>query len=140
MRARKAFLNAVGASSGPLYATALMRAGKAAGARKAMPIAETPALIVAFAEGVQARGKAVLGEKTMFDAWGRAAEAASGGLDAALAAGRAGAEATEAMAATKGRAARLGERALGHIDPGAASAVMILEVLVGDWLKREGTP
>ena len=136
--AAKAFLNAVGASSGPLYATALMRAGKAAGARKAMLIAETPGLIVALAEGVQARGKAVLGDKTMFDAWGNAAEAAAAGrgLEAALAAAREGAEATRAMSAAKGRAARLGERAVGHVDPGAASAVMILEVLVEDWLKR----
>ena len=47
-----------------------------------------------------------------------------------------GAEATKAMKASKGRAARLGERTLGHIDPGAASAALIIEVLVADWLRR----
>ena len=142
----KAFLNAVGASSGPLYATALMRAAKAAGARGSMPLEETPLLIVAIAEGVRARGQAAIGDKTMLDAWGKAAEAAEQGiadgvplsvmLERIQRAARDGAEATKAMKASKGRAARLGERTLGHIDPGAASAVLIIEVFVADWLRR----
>jgi dihydroxyacetone kinase-like protein len=89
-----------------------------------------------MAKGMQDRGKAERGEKTMMDAWLPAAEAAqacSGDaiacLEAATVAAAAGAEATKAMLATKGRAARLGERALGHMDPGAASAVTILKAI-----------
>ena len=127
--AAKAFLNAVGASSGPLYATALMRAAKTAGPRAAMPRAETPALIVAMAEGIAHRGRAEPGQKTMIDAWHPAAEAAKSGASwpAILKAAQAGADATAQMQATLGRAARLGERSLGHKDPGAVSACMIIE-------------
>jgi phosphoenolpyruvate---glycerone phosphotransferase subunit DhaL len=144
----KALLNAVGASSGPLYATALMRAAKSAGARGAIPIGETPALVVAMAEGVKARGQAAIGDKTMLDAWGRAADVAQRSLkeDAPLAqtleqirtAAHEGAEATKAMIASKGRAARLGERSRGHIDPGAASASLIIDTLAADWLRLSG--
>jgi dihydroxyacetone kinase-like protein len=129
--AAKALLNAVGASSGPLYATALMRAAKAAGPRAAMPLAETPALIAAMAEGIVARGKAAEGERTMVDAWAPAARAQ--GFAAMRAAAEAGAEATKTMIAAKGRTSRLGERALGHIDPGAASAVLVIEALTRHW-------
>jgi dihydroxyacetone kinase-like protein len=141
----KALLNAVGASSGPLYATALMRAAKSAGTRRNIPLGEAPALIVAMAEGVKTRGQATIGDKTMLDAWGKAADVAQQGSvgDAALAhtleririVAHEGAEATKAMTASKGRAARLGERSLGHIDPGAASAALIVDVLVADWLR-----
>lgn len=126
--AAKGFLNAVGASSGPLYATALLRAGKVAGARAEMPRAETAGLIVAMAEGIAARGKAGRGQKTMLDAWGPAADAAGAGAGFAqiAAAAAAGAEATVAMLATLGRAARLGERSMGHADPGAVSGAMIV--------------
>jgi phosphoenolpyruvate---glycerone phosphotransferase subunit DhaL len=144
----KALLNAVGASSGPLYATALMRAAKSAGARRAIPLREAPALIVAMAEGVKTRGQATIGDKTMLDAWGKAADVAQRDPveDAALThtleriqiAAHEGAEATKAMTASKGRAARLGERSLGHIDPGAASAALIVDVLVADWLRLSG--
>ncbi len=135
--AAKAFLNAVGASSGPLYATAFMRAGKAAGPRAAMPIAETPALIAAMAEGIATRGKAEPGQKTMIDAWAPAAEAASRGegLPAIAAAAEAGAAATAGMVATLGRAARRGERSRGHKDPGAVSAAMIVSVIAQEWTR-----
>ncbi|WP_054007113.1 dihydroxyacetone kinase subunit DhaL [Cypionkella psychrotolerans] len=127
--AAKAFLNAVGASSGPLYATALMRAAKTAGPRAAMPAAETPSLIAAMAEGIAHRGKAEPGQKTMIDAWHPAAEAAKSGATwpEIVAAAQAGADATAQMQATLGRAARLGARSLGHKDPGAVSACMIIE-------------
>lgn len=133
--AAKALLNAVGASSGPLYATALMRAAKAGGARKEMPLDETRALIVAFTEGIVARGKAALGERTMVDAWEPAARAASQGASFAdiRDAAQKGAEATKTMIAAKGRTSRLGERALGHIDPGAASAALIVDTLTRHW-------
>ena len=125
--AAKAFLNAVGASSGPLYATALLRAGKAAGV--SMSFDQGPALIVAMAEGIAHRGKAVPGQKTMMDAWGPAAEAAKSGAGwpQIVAAAQNGADATADMIAALGRAERLGARSLGHKDPGAVSAVMIIE-------------
>jgi len=146
--AAKALLNAVGASSGPLYATALMRAAKVAGARRSMPLAETPLLIAAMAEGIRARGQAAPGEKTMVDAWEPAAQAGADGTAQSLAladtlavmrvAAAVGAQSTKTMLATKGRAARLGERALGHVDPGATSAAMIVDVLTTDWLRLAG--
>ncbi|TPN85004.1 dihydroxyacetone kinase subunit L [Mesorhizobium sp. CU2] len=127
--AAKGFLNAVGASSGPLYATALLRAGKAAGPRASMPRAELRAVIAAMRDGIVQRGKAEPGQKTMLDAWGPAADAAVDGrdADAIVAAARQGAEATRDMVATLGRAARLGERSLGHPDPGSISAAMLVE-------------
>jgi dihydroxyacetone kinase-like protein len=144
--AAKALLNAVGASSGPLYATALMRAGKVAGARSSMPLAETPLLIAAMAEGIRARGQAAPGEKTMVDAWEPAARAGAESATLPLAdifaamrvAAEAGAQSTQAMLATKGRSARLGERALGHVDPGAVSAAMVVAVMTTDWLRLAG--
>ena len=127
--AAKGFLNAVGASSGPLYATALLRAGKAAGPRASMPRAELRTVIAAMRDGIVQRGKAEPGQKTMLDAWGPAADAALDGrdVDAIVAAARQGAEATRDMIATLGRAARLGERSLGHPDPGSISAAMLVE-------------
>lgn len=137
--AAKGFLNAVGASSGPLYATAFMRAAKAAGPRAAMPLAEAPALIVAMTEGIRSRGKAEQGEKTMVDVWTPVAIAAAQGMENGMPIGElaarlrevaaAGAEATKSMVATKGRSSRLGSRSLGHIDPGAASAAMVIDVM-----------
>ncbi|MGX5829012.1 dihydroxyacetone kinase subunit DhaL [Mesorhizobium sp. 43Arga] len=134
--AAKSFLNAVGASSGPLYATAFMRAGAAVKGKAALADADFIALFQAMAQGVRDRGKAELGEKTMVDAWQPAAEAAAAAsvagktlaesLEAALAAAERGAEATKDMIAAKGRSSRLGERSLGHIDPGAASAVTVI--------------
>lgn len=137
--AAKAFLSAVGASSGPLYATALMRAGAAVKGKAALEEADIVAMVQAMAGGIQDRGKAEPGEKTMVDAWAPAAQAmadaaATGkGMAAAFAAAveaaRAGAEATKAMVAGKGRSSRLGERALGHMDPGAASAVIVIDAM-----------
>jgi len=132
--AAKAFLNAVGASSGPLYATALMRAGATLKGKKSWDDADAPGLIEAMAEGIAHRGKATVGDKTMLDAWApaaRAAQAVKGQtagqvFGAAAAAAEVGAEATKGMKAKLGRAARLGERSVGHIDPGAASAAILL--------------
>jgi phosphoenolpyruvate---glycerone phosphotransferase subunit DhaL len=130
--AAKAFLNAVGASSGPLYATALLLAGKALGPAPSVPRAQVLQMIPAMRDGIVQRGKAEPGQKTMLDAWHPAAEAVLGGASAeeTLTAARAGAEATRTMVATLGRAERLGERTLGHPDPGAVSAVMVIEAIV----------
>ena len=138
-KAAKAFMSATGGSAGPLYATALIRAGTAL---KDRPVMDGPAaalFVGACAEGVQARGKASPGDKTMLDAWLPAAAAAReaaerGGdvvvvLAAAAQAAAEGAEATRAMEARLGRASRLGQRSVGGVDPGAASTALILRAL-----------
>jgi phosphoenolpyruvate---glycerone phosphotransferase subunit DhaL len=137
--AAKSFLNAVGASSGPLYATAFMRGAAAVKGKAFLTEADVVAMFEAMARGIQDRGKAAIGEKTMIDAWLPAAEGASRAhgagkslaeaLAAAVEAASQGAEATKAMVAAKGRSSRLGERSLGHIDPGAASAVTVIEAM-----------
>lgn len=134
--AAKSFLNAIGASSGPLYATAFMRAGASVKGKAALNDRDFAGAFIAMAKGIQDRGKAEPGEKTMVDAWAPAAVAVedaiagdatrSDYLAAALQAAEKGAEATKNIVASKGRAARLGERALGHMDPGAASAVVMI--------------
>lgn len=137
--AAKSFLNAVGASSGPLYATAFMRAGAAVKGKAVLEEADMILALQAMAKGIQDRGKAEIGEKTMIDAWVPATEAAGAAqaagktlaqsLDAAVEAAKEGAEATKDMIASKGRSARLGERSLGHVDPGAASAVTVIAAM-----------
>lgn len=128
-------MSTVGGASGPLYGTAYLRAAKVT-AVPSLDAAGVADLIGAALEGIVARGKATTGEKTMVDAWTPAADAArivaeTGGsaaaaLAAAAAAAEQGAEATTPMLATKGRASYLGERSIGHQDPGATSTAMIL--------------
>jgi dihydroxyacetone kinase-like protein len=137
--AARAFLNAVGASCGPLYATAFMRAAAAVKGKTVLDATDLVAMLQAMAKGIQDRGKADRGEKTMLDAWGPAAEAATAALaskgslaavlDAAAEAALAGAEATIPMIAGKGRASRLGDRVQGHMDPGAASAATVITAM-----------
>lgn len=135
----KTLMSTVGGAAGPLYGTAFLRASKAAGDGE-LDGAGVAALIAGALDGIQARGKATTGEKTMVDAWTPALEAAraaaeSGGdpaavLEAAATAAEAGAAATEPMRATKGRASYLGERSIGHLDPGAVSTSLILRAAV----------
>ena len=127
-------MSVVGGAAGPLYGTAFLRAGKGVG--EGASAADVAAALTAALEGIQARGRATEGEKTMVDAWAPAARAAREAADAgATAAGAqraaadaaaAGAEATEPLVATKGRASYLGERSAGHRDPGAQSTALIL--------------
>ena len=135
----KTLMSTVGGAAGPLYGTAFLRASKAAGDGD-LDGAGVAALIAGALDGIQARGKATTGEKTMVDAWTPALEAArvaaeSGSdpvavLEAAATAAEAGAAATEPMRATKGRASYLGERSIGHLDPGAVSTSLILRAAV----------
>jgi dihydroxyacetone kinase-like protein len=138
--AASAFLNAVGASTGPLYATAFRRAAKAMEARQSLDLEGQVAMINAIILGIQERGKGQRGDKTMLDTWIPALEAADAALSrksgatemwrSIVDAGEAGAAATRSMVAARGRAAKLGERSLGHTDPGAASAVIILKAMM----------
>ena len=135
----KTLMSTVGGAAGPLYGTAFLRASKAAGDGNLDGVG-VAAVIAGALDGIQARGKATTGEKTMVDAWTPALEAArvaaeAGSdpvavLEAAATAAEAGAAATEPMRATKGRASYLGERSIGHLDPGAVSTSLILRAAV----------
>jgi len=138
----KTFLSTVGASAGPLYATAFMRAGASLKGLDSIDATAAANMIEAMAKGIQDRGKAEAGDKTMLDAWLPAADAAkaavpeNGGRDtsstqhvlrAAADAAEAGAVETMDMIAKKGRSAKLGDRTVGHIDAGAKSTAILLD-------------
>jgi dihydroxyacetone kinase-like protein len=138
--AGRTLISTVGGAAGPLYGTALMRAGGAIAASDGATDAEAAlAGLDAAIGGIQALGKAAAGEKTMLDALIPATEAARAelahGADAtavmaAMAtAAEAGSTATIPLLATKGRASYLGERSIGHKDPGATSAALLLRAL-----------
>ncbi|GAB2474000.1 dihydroxyacetone kinase subunit DhaL [Luteococcus sediminum] len=134
-KAGMTLVGTVGGAAGPLYGTFLLRFASAlpAGDRADSP-AELAAAWRGGLDGVVSRGKSGLGDKTMVDVLQPAVEAMEAGhedvascLQAGLEAAREGLESTRAMVARKGRASYLGERSAGHLDPGAASAVLLLE-------------
>ncbi|MGI9824569.1 dihydroxyacetone kinase subunit DhaL [Agromyces sp. Marseille-Q5079] len=130
-------ISTVGGAAGPLYGTAYLKAAAAAGSDASLDGPAVARLLAAARDGIVARGKAEVGDKTMIDAWtpavDAAADAADGGADAtavlaaAAAAAASGAEATEPLVARKGRASYLGERSVGHRDPGAQSSALLLQ-------------
>ncbi|BFM24055.1 dihydroxyacetone kinase-like protein [Microbacterium testaceum] len=130
-------VSSVGGASGPLYGTLFLRMGPPLAGEGEADAAALGAALRAGVEGVVARGKAELGDKTMIDALSPAldawdAAAADGPATAARAAADAaarGRDATEPLVARKGRASYLGERSAGHVDPGATSATLLLEAL-----------
>lgn len=125
-------ISTVGGASGPLYGSMFLDMGKAAAGKPALGAADWAEVLAAGVNGVASRGKAQPGEKTMLDALIPAAAAAktapnlTAALKAAAQAAEQGAEATVPMLATKGRASYLGERSIGHADPGATSAALLL--------------
>ena len=131
----KTLMSTVGGAAGPLYGTAYLRAAKVAES-ETLTAAGVADVLEAALGGIVARGKAELGDKTMVDAWSPAADAArevaaAGGsaaeaLTAAAEAAERGAAATEPLVARKGRASYLGERSVGHRDPGAQSTALLL--------------
>ncbi|MBQ7148773.1 MAG: dihydroxyacetone kinase subunit L [Pseudobutyrivibrio sp.] len=137
-------LSTVGGASGPLYGTAYMEASKVFTGKTEVNGEDLDAALEAAIAGIQKRGHAEKGEKTMLDALMPATDAFSeklaGGasvteaLDAACVAANEGIEFTKTIAATKGRASYLGERSIGHQDPGATSLTMTLET-IRDYLK-----
>ncbi|MDR1791539.1 MAG: dihydroxyacetone kinase subunit L [Propionibacteriaceae bacterium] len=134
----KTLLATVGGAAGPLYGTAFREAGKAVEGQETIDANGVVAIIQGALDGIVKRGKATTGEKTMVDAWTPALEAAKAAAAAgkspaeafkvAAEAAAAGAEETIPMLATKGRASYLGERSIGHKDPGATSTSYILAV------------
>ncbi|WP_282692393.1 dihydroxyacetone kinase subunit DhaL [Streptomyces sp. CC208A] len=127
--AGRQLVSTVGGASGPLYGTLLRRAGKALGEAGEVTRAE---LAEALATGVVAVGRlggAVAGDKTMLDALTPAAAALHESFAAARAAAEEGAAATVPLRARKGRASYLGERSVGHQDPGATSSALLFAAL-----------
>jgi dihydroxyacetone kinase-like protein len=132
-------VSTVGGASGPLYGTAFLRAGISTTGKQELSEADVVSMLTAFVEGIKARGKAQLGEKTMLDALlpalDAARQAANDGLDLAQLlhlsseAAQKGMQNTIPLLATKGRASYLGERSIGHQDPGATSSWLLLKTL-----------
>jgi dihydroxyacetone kinase-like protein len=135
----RTLISTVGGASGPLYGTAFLRSAAAVAGEHPSTAAAFVVALEAATHGIAGLGKASEGEKTMLDALfpacrsARSALEGGGDLRDVLASARdaagAGAAATEPMLATKGRASYLGERSIGHRDPGATSAALLLATL-----------
>jgi dihydroxyacetone kinase-like protein len=138
-----ALIRKVGGASGPLYGTFFLRAAATCAGKAELDPAAVVALFEAGIKGIQDRGKAAPGEKTMLDALLPALDAmraalASGAPLAAIlqqgaSAAEAGAKATIPMEARKGRASYLGPRSIGHQDPGATSSWLLLSTAASLW-------
>lgn len=130
-------VSSVGGASGPLYGTFFLRTGASCGDAISLDTSAVAAALRSGVDGVAARGKAAVGDKTMLDALAPAVEA----LEAAVAAGTRlpdalaaaaqaaarGRDATVGMVAGKGRASQLGQGGVGHADPGATSAALLVD-------------
>ncbi len=123
----------VGGASGPLYGTLFLTLGKELPAQPNK--AEAAAAIAAAISAVKARGKSETGQKTMLDVLIPASEtfAVSGDLAAVKQVAVHAALATAPMRATRGRASFLGDRSIGHIDPGARSSSLMIAALCDEW-------
>jgi phosphoenolpyruvate---glycerone phosphotransferase subunit DhaL len=136
-----AFNNTAASTIGALLATACLKAGTVAKGKTALTVADLAAMTEAAAAGIQARGKAQVGDKTVLDALVpaatalRAAATAGASIEAALqqacTAAEAGVAATIPLKAQVGRAAWIAERSVGHPDPGATSFALMLKSAVG---------
>jgi dihydroxyacetone kinase-like protein len=132
-------VSTVGGASGPLYGTLFLRMGSSLGTSESVSSDELAVALRAGLDGVVARGKAEVGDKTMLDALVPAVEALdkaladgrplAGALTEASAAAQAGRDATTPLQARKGRASYLGERSIGHQDPGATSTALLVAAL-----------
>ena len=128
-------VSTVGGASGPLYGTAFMYAGKEIADKFEIDINDFKNILKVAIDGVKMRGKAMEGEKTMLDVMTPALNAmgeddAKACLAKAVEAAKKGIEYTKTIIATKGRASYLGERSLGHADPGATSFTYLLEAIL----------
>ncbi|CAM5732882.1 dihydroxyacetone kinase subunit DhaL [Streptomyces fumanus] len=128
--AGRQLISTVGGASGPLYGTLLRRTGKALGDAAEVSDEQFAEALRTGVEAVRTLGGAAPGDKTMIDALVPAVDALGESFAAARDAARAGAEATTPLQARKGRASYLGERSVGHQDPGAASAALLIAALV----------
>lgn len=135
-------VSTVGGASGPLYGTGFMKLGAALKGKADITVPDFLAGFQLAIEGVMQRGRSTRGEKTMLDSMIPAKEAmeakwnetqdAKAAFAAGVAAAWEGVEYTKTIAATKGRASYIGERSIGHQDPGATSITMVLEIAAGE--------
>lgn len=128
--AGRQLISTVGGASGPLYGTLLRRTGKALGDAGEVSEEEFAQALRAGVDAVMTLGGAAPGDKTMIDALVPAVDALGEGFAAARAAAEEGALATTPLQARKGRASYLGERSIGHQDPGATSSALLIAGLV----------
>src|SRR5262245_45108457 len=143
-----ALISSVGGASGPLYGTFFMRSGAASLSKEELNHEDLLQLFFDGVDGIVQRGRPQLGDKTMFDAWAPALEAmqaafVSGNDDVAalrstVTAAEQGMKNTIPLQAKKGRASYLGERSIGHQDPGATSSYLILKALL-ETLEHDST-
>lgn len=130
-------LSSVGGASGPLFGTFFIKAAQSTVDKDSLTVADLAELITVGTEGIVSRGRAEPNDKTMCDVWWPISEAltqaSSQPLDkaitAAVAAAKQGVESTINMQARKGRASYLGERSIGHPDPGGTSVLLMMETL-----------
>ncbi len=133
-------ISTVGGASGPLYGTFYLRGGMAVPAQEELNSNGLLDMLQAGVDGILQRGRPQLEDKTMYDAWAPALKAMSDSVSrgeeesaavrAAVAAAEQGMKDTIPMQARKGRASYLGERSIGHQDPGATSSYLILNALL----------
>jgi dihydroxyacetone kinase-like protein len=139
----------IGGTSGPIWGTALLRAGATAGSTQEVEPEQVVAMLRAAVEGIKARGKAEVGEKTLLDALvpmtdtieEQVAAGADAGaiLGAAARTARSSAEATRELLARRGRASYSGERSIGTLDAGAVAVAVMAEAVAEAHATREST-
>jgi dihydroxyacetone kinase phosphoprotein-dependent L subunit len=142
-----AITSRIGGTSGPLWGTAFLRAGAAAGTADRLEPTQVIAMLRAAIEGIKVRGKSDVGDKTLLDALVPAVDVleeqigvghdAATALRAAAVVARERAEATRSMQAMRGRASYTGERSIGTLDAGAVAVAVMLEALADQWGKRQ---
>ncbi len=136
-------IKTVGGASGPLLGTCFLQMSKSLSSENEIGGKELVSLFRAGLDGIKMRGHATEGEKTMIDTWSPSVDAMENALTEKATVEKIllkGAEASEAgmnstieMKATKGRASYLGERSIGHLDPGAASSCMMIKAAADIW-------
>ncbi|MFF5978841.1 dihydroxyacetone kinase subunit DhaL [Streptomyces olindensis] len=124
--AGRQLISTVGGASGPLYGTLLRRTGKALGDAAEVGAEQLAEALRAGVDAVMTLGGAAPGDKTMIDALVPAVDALGESFAAARAAAEEGAVATTPLQARKGRASYVGERSIGHQDPGATSSALLI--------------
>ena len=130
-------LSSIGGASGPLTSSFFLRAASSVMGKEQLNLAELTNMLKEGVEGIVLRGKAKLGDKTMVDTWSRVVESLTQhqnagmkeALDVAVIEAELAMKATIPMQAHKGRASYLGERSIGHQDPGATSAYLLFKAL-----------
>lgn len=135
-----ALISSVGGASGPLYGTFYLRAAGPVAAKEELSDEDVVNMLDAGVQGIVSRGRAQLGDKTMIDAWMPALDALRSAVAdnqstvdamvACVASAEKGMKDTIPLQARKGRASYLGERSIGHQDPGATSTYLLLNALL----------